>query len=123
MFFSTKINVSMFVMVLFCLCWQTAKNQEVDSLNNQLRHTFYQYRLVYPDEAIEAGIEGDIILKFDISLDCKIINLRQDTVFEHGTERTIKESLDLLQKEWEGRNHGNCEEIKNVEVMVNFRLR
>lgn len=94
-----------------------------DSLKNQLQYTFYQYRLIYPDEALEAGIVGDIHLTFDMSSNCEIMNVRQDTVLGHGTEKTVNESLDLLQKEWSGQHNGKCEEVKDIEVLVNFRLK
>ncbi len=95
----------------------------VDSLKNQLQHTFYEYRLIYPDEALKAGIEGDINLTFDVSPDCEIVNVRQDTVLGHGTEQAINESLELVKKEWSGQHKGKCEELKDVEVLVNFRLK
>lgn len=49
--------------VFFYLCWLTTQAQvTTDSLKNQLQYTFYQYRLIYPDEALEAGIVGAFTL-------------------------------------------------------------
>ncbi|MFN2430373.1 MAG: energy transducer TonB [Cryomorphaceae bacterium] len=86
------------------------------------RLSFKQYHLVYPQDALEAEIEGTITVTFDVDSACHIINRKQDITLGYGCDEAAQEALDRLENDYRKENGYRCEPRRNAEIPISFEL-
>ncbi len=99
------------------------KDSSNSSQNDRLISRFYSYTLKYPKKAYENGIEGTILLTFDIDTTCSFINVKQSPKLGFGCDEVALESLLKLEKDMKKDNHNKCVVVSNREIPVTFRIK
>ncbi len=94
--------------------------QENETPNEE--NTHYNLKMEYPREAEINGIEGTIIITFDLDSTCSIHNIRQDVVLGYGCEDVMFDSLceleELLKKDF----NSTCEPLIDNTLPATFKL-
>lgn len=93
-------------------------NPPVDSFYFNFSH----YRINYPSIAKENGIEGKVLISFDVDSNCSLVNRRIMQAIGGGCEEEVMKTLDAAEADLKKRNQNLCKETKNLNHEVRFKL-
>lgn len=83
---------------------------------------FSHYRINYPSIAKENGIEGKVLISFDVDSNCSLVNRIIVQGIGGGCEEEALKTLDYAESDLKERNQNRCKEIKNQNHEVRFKL-
>jgi TonB family protein len=76
----------------------------------------------YPQTALEAGIQGEVIVSFDVDSTCTLINRQVIKGLGHGCDQEALKSINEAEKKLKMDNKSKCCSFNNIEVPVNFKI-
>ena len=100
-------------------CQDTSKVLREESL---LKYFIYDTFTNYPQEAIDAKIQGTIILIFDIDSTCSIVNRREKNKLGYGCDEAAFKDLDKVEEQLKKHYKNKCKPSKNVKMPIKFGL-
>ncbi len=76
----------------------------------------------YPKDAELNGVEGTIIVRFDLNAECSIHNISQDTILGFGCEKALLKSLCDLEEALKKDFDGVCVPMYSAKLPAVFEL-
>ena len=85
-------------------------------------NTHYSLKMEYPRAAEINGIEGTVIVTFDLDKTCSIHNIRQNVILGYGCEDAMFDSLCELENLLKEDFNSTCEPLVDNTLPAVFQL-
>ena len=108
------------ILLLFPLTKSRAQSYCKDST---IHYQFVARKVHYPIAAAEAGIQGQVIVQFDVDSSCALINRKVIKGIGYGCDEEALNSMDEAERKLKTDNKSKCCRFKKIEIPVKFKLK
>jgi len=109
--------------LFICLLSHGQSNSTIiEQYQDSIIQLFYQYNVVYPEEAVENNIQGTIILMFDVDSTCSFVNRSQNIKLGFGCDEISWSTLDKFENDFKKQNNNKCPNKSSWSIPVVFSL-
>lgn len=98
------------------------KAQQAVNTSDTFKSNLDLYRVNYPPIAREKGLQGTVIIMFDIDSTCSFVNRRVTKGIGGGCEEEVMKSLDNAARDLKMRTNNMCIPVKDRTHEVKFKL-
>lgn len=115
------LTTYLFFMITVSAIGQTQSSaQKTATSTESINLRFDLHHLKYPALAKEYGIQGKVVIMFDIDSTCSIVNRRVTKGIGAGCEEEAMKTLDAAEKDLKKTNGDICPAVKNWTHEVFF---
>ena len=107
--------------ILFFSILTTAIGQ--DCKDTTVHYKFINNKVKYPRTAVEANIQGQVIVTFDVDSTCSLVNRRVTKSIGYGCDEEAIKSFDAVEKQLKIDHNSKCCSFKDIKVPVKFKIK
>ena len=111
-----------YFLAIFLLFSLTKGRAQSYCKDRTVNYQFVTRKVHYPQAAAEAGIQGQVIVQFDLDSTCSIINRKIIKGIGYGCDEEALNSMDEAEKKLKKDNKAKCCCFKKIEIPVKFKL-
>jgi TonB family protein len=111
-----------YFLAIFLLFSLTKGKAQSYCKDTTIHYQFVARKVHYPLAAAEAGIQGQVIVQFDVDSTCALINRKVIKGIGHGCDEEALNSMDEAEKKLKADNKSKCCRFKKIEIPVKFKL-